>query len=292
METKEIMDTQTEETVKNTKSTRDRLDEVRELYKDGYLTENEFMVARINILKEGGIDVVTRLQHAYRRPLQEEEEDSKGGGCGCFLIALLLTAFIVLSMAFFAAPYWPERLGGAEARMAREWFTAKGNELVGRFFRESSTEPARIPDPVPTYDERSEEDFSGVTEPDSTHIISETEPPDAADEPVTMEPPAPVAPGTGPDTIMEIQMPVPVELNVGFNAENAVRGYITVPNARIRSAPDTSTNDNVIGWGSSGDRFTILEEGSGGDGSKWYNIIYEDGSNHGWISGSLVRLEE
>jgi hypothetical protein len=70
------------------------------------------------------------------------------------------------------------------------------------------------------------------------------------------------------------------------------RGFVSARSVRIRSAPDTSTNDNVVGWGNSGDRLVILEEGRGRDGSVWYRIRYETGNKQGWISGSLVTLEE
>jgi hypothetical protein len=61
---------------------------------------------------------------------------------------------------------------------------------------------------------------------------------------------------------------------------------------RIRSTPDTSTNDNVIGWGRSGDRVLILEKNTARNGGVWYRIRYEEGGKQGWISASLVTLEE
>jgi uncharacterized protein YgiM (DUF1202 family) len=70
------------------------------------------------------------------------------------------------------------------------------------------------------------------------------------------------------------------------------RGFISVRSVRIRSAPDTSTNDNVIGWGRNGDRVLILEKSRSRDGSGWYRVRYEDGSKQGWVSGSLVTLED
>jgi hypothetical protein len=45
--------------------------------------------------------------------------------------------------------------------------------------------------------------------------------------------------------------------------------------SRIRSAPDTSASDNVVGWGTKGDRFSVLEKGVGIDGSTWYHVRYE-----------------
>jgi len=295
-----------------TKSTRDLLDELKELYKGGYVTEGEFKIARTNVLKEAGFDVVTQL-HQYHRQLsvQEEEEEPSGRGCGCFLATLLLTAFLALGVSYFAAPYWPADYGGAEARAAREWVSAQmkfGTDFIARFFSDSA-DSTQIPDPIPSSEERQEGDpfdITGPASPDEPAELTST----GIEEAV---PPPPAAPGASqiifsPSADMhilsqpaepyiaavEIQTPASEELGPAVlpGAENALRGYVTASNARIRSAPDTSTNDNVVGWGRNGDRFIVLEEGSGIDGSKWYNIMRENGNRRGWISGSLVRLEE
>jgi hypothetical protein len=86
-------------------------------------------------------------------------------------------------------------------------------------------------------------------------------------------------------SVMEMSAPVPQR------AENARRGYISVTRARIRSSPDTSTNRNVLGWGRSGERFAVLEEGTGRDGAKWYRVRSESGDTTGWVSGALLRME-
>ena len=61
-------------------------------------------------------------------------------------------------------------------------------------------------------------------------------------------------------------------------------------NARIRSTPGVSSNDNVVGWGRNGDRVQIVGEETI-NGTSWYNIRYAEGSKQGWISGTLVTLE-
>ena len=127
MEAKETMDTG------NAQKIKDRLNELRELCQTGYITELEFKIARVNALKDHGIDIAT--QRAHRPYFQEEEEESRG--CGCFLATLLLAMFFVLGVAFFVAPYWPERFGGAGARAAREWFTTRGTEFIDGFLNES-----------------------------------------------------------------------------------------------------------------------------------------------------------
>jgi len=336
MDTKDIVDKQAE---KNTKSTKSRLDELKELYEGEYVTENEFKVARINILEEGGIDVVTQLrQNVPQVPVPEEDEEPKGSGCGCF-IAALLAAFIVLGVSFFAAPYWPDRFGGVTARTAREWFTAKGTAFIDRFFGDQ-IDSAQIYDPISSEPGRPEIGLADVTYPgipetiqaSPEEISSDITPvqPNEANESVESAafPPLPVIPdvdhtgdvtlpsldmhilslpdsveaGASPEpdiAVVEMQAPASTVSNqasspvpsVPSGNENARRGHISARNARIRSAPDTSTNDNVVGRGVYGDRFTVLEERVGRDGSKWYHIMYEDGNKSGWVSGSLVRLE-
>jgi hypothetical protein len=161
METKDAVDSQVTEDVnevtdtndvRESKDTKDRLDKLKELYAGGYVTEDEFKVARVNILKEGGLDVVIR--QSPRLPcLEEDDEEQKNVGCGCFLAAFLLAAFIVLSVSFLAAPYWPNRFGGAGARAAREWFTAKGASFIDGLFAGAS-DSAQVPDPVSSDNER------------------------------------------------------------------------------------------------------------------------------------------
>lgn len=274
METKDTIETQeTQETqaTKTTDNAKDRLDRLKGLYKDGYITEHEFMIARVNILKEEGVDVVTRLQQPQPAFLeQEEEEEEEPKGCGCIgsLAAFLLASLIVMAMCFFAAPHWPEHFGGTEVRAAREWFIATGTNLIDRFSREPDA-PAHIPDPVPPVMPPvmpQEEGYPGVTEPEDAYLEQ-------------------VSDVTSIPRIHILSL-------ASETAEGAIRGYVTVSNARMRSAPDTSTNENVVGWGTIGDRLIILEEGVGTDGSMWYYVINESRNNRrGWISGSLMRLE-
>ena len=304
------------------KSTKDRMDELSELCKAGYVTEYEYKIARINVLKEGGIDVVNQLQHTHR-PQYQEEEESKSG-CGCFLLTLLLTALLVFTVAFFAAPYWPERFGGVAVMEARDKFTAKGTELIDKVYS-YFIGLTKVPDPINTA--QPENAPLDVVEPalpaepteQSNDVVDSTTPaldvdvdthipsppsgsaePDVSDVETTTTPVAAVEQtsteiGAAEEDIYLVeQPPIPDEFDqanstavpVGYD----LRGSVTVNNARIRSAPDTSANNNVVGWGRAGDRFTVLEEGTGRDGSKWYNVVFEDGNKRGWISGALVSL--
>ena len=304
-----------------TKGTKDRLDELRELYKGGYVTESEFKIARLNILNDGGIDVLTQLrQHARQTIAMEENEEPKGSGCGCFLAALL-AVFLVSGVSFFAAPHWPDRFGGTGARIAREWFTAKATDFMDGFF--GNPAETQAPDPISSEAVQPAMDSADITgtafgsaEAEQQNEVREsvavTQPPAAPSVNQAALPsidmhilslpfaPAGIDVPTEPDiTVAEIQTSASAESDTIFpvfpadpGAENILRGYVTAQIARIRSAPDISTNDNVVARGQPGDRFTVLEEGLGSDGSKWYRIQYENGSKRGWIRGSLVKLEK
>jgi hypothetical protein len=364
-----------------TKNTKQRLDDLQDLLQAGYLTESEFRVARINTLRESGVDIVI---HGSRKPEakypREEEEEPKG--CGCFLTIVLLAA-LGIGAVFFAF-IWPDRLGGPYVRAAREWVSAQWSN----FFSDAPSGP--VPDPVPQKDvslpaivviisddqraspvsspdalpSSSDEPLSRDSPPSPPDAVSETEEPtaqasvtqapaiqvsvtqvSAEQVPVTQvsaaqvpgarvpateaspEAPALLVPSPAPPAssltdrvslpsldsrvfalpAIEIsEEPKVVIVEAAPSAPSAPapaprrnigpetplrRGVVSARSARIRSAPDTSTNDNVVGWGTKGDRFSVLERGAGRDGSTWYHVRYEEGGKQGWISGTLVTLE-
>jgi hypothetical protein len=65
---------------------------------------------------------------------------------------------------------------------------------------------------------------------------------------------------------------------------------VSARRVRVRSAPDTSA-DNVLGWAFKGERYAVLGEAPGRDGSKWYNVRYEKIDGNGWIKASMIELE-
>ena len=77
---------------------RKKLDELKELRQEDYITEEEYAAARGNALLDAGFDIVPRtgLEARFRRaPLPEgKSEEKKNGGCGCFLILLLLIVIL------------------------------------------------------------------------------------------------------------------------------------------------------------------------------------------------------
>jgi hypothetical protein len=318
-----------------TKNTKQRLDDLQDLLQGGYLTENEFRVARINALRESGVDIVIHggsRKSEVKHSREEEEEESKG--CGCALTVLLLLA-IGIGVIFFVSS-WPDRFGGSYVRTAREWMSDRWSG----FFSDAPSGP--IPDPVSQRNISlpavvvvvSDDEVANPTpSPDALPFSSGDasaglSSPDAVPEAQVSETavsPAPLEPSTDPlagrvslpsldarifslpdieisevnvsesvtveepnVVIVEPETPAPTAAREGTPLR---QGIVSGRSARIRSAPDTSSNDNVVGWGSWGDRFSVLEEGFGRDGSRWYRVRYEEGEKQGWISGTLVTLE-
>ena len=77
---------------------RKKLDELKELRQENYITEEEYAAARGNALLDAGFDIESRTGIGARFlhiPPQREIEERKNGGCGCFLIVLLLIVIIL-----------------------------------------------------------------------------------------------------------------------------------------------------------------------------------------------------
>lgn len=88
-----------------TGSMRQKLEELKELRAQNYITEQEYAAARSNIFLDAGFDILPRTEldarYAYAPP-QREGLERKGCGCGCFLTLLLL--IVALLGGLFALP--------------------------------------------------------------------------------------------------------------------------------------------------------------------------------------------
>ena len=88
-----------------TGSMRQKLEELKELRAQNYITEQEYAAARSNIFLDAGFDILPRTEldarYAYAPP-QREGRERKGCGCGCFLTLLLL--IVALLGGLFALP--------------------------------------------------------------------------------------------------------------------------------------------------------------------------------------------
>jgi hypothetical protein len=280
------------------RNTKQRLEELCDLLQAKYITESEFRVARANILREGGFDLTVHPAHEHDDAPEEEffdDPEPKGRGCGCFLIALLL-AMLVVAGAFFLVSEWTGGFEGQYARVMREeilrlWDAVFPPEKEGAAPIPVPVMPANSDsDDVASQDERT----SLVPEiPNNTNgsVPEERSSPPGIPNPVSPEilpsalPGESVSPKEPEITIVEI----PSTLSLPFAG---IQGVISANSARIRSAPDTSDTTNVVGWGRRGDHFSVLEQGADKSGAAWYRVRFDRSGREGWISGSLVQLEQ
>ncbi|MDR1731903.1 MAG: SH3 domain-containing protein [Synergistaceae bacterium] len=305
-----------------TKTTKQRLDELQDLLQAKYITESEFRAARINVLRESGFDFTF---HGPRRKESEiddgedeylEEMEPRGRGCGCFLSLVFLAVVIVLGI-LLAAPEWPDEFGGQYVRQARE----EAVSLWNSFFSPEETNSGSIPDPLksrkevsadvlPKTDETSKDetpdmpskDVSGRSSPPLQQPLAVASVP-ATPSPVALEGRAPkldisVLPdgeaGSGDPQVIIVEIPpslpdpVPEETAL---VPKGTGGMVSSNAARIRSAPNTLDTTNVLGWARRGERFTVLERSADSGGGSWYRVRFEANDKEGWVSGTLVKLE-
>jgi hypothetical protein len=300
------------------KNIKERLDDLQDLLEGGYVTEDEYRVARVNILREEGMDIAIHSRAPEGRRAQAEEANRDG--CGIYSLALLILIFVVAAGTIFVASRWSEPFGGRYLRTAREWILTQWSNLSSGFSGETQRP---LPDPIPSNAPVSEDavvplSVTSAEIPALSELVPETKTSpdkvlavplsdDAVSGGSTLQaldpqnfalPDIETPESEGPNVkIIEIPFaaftPAPPSSAPSEGpARTLRRGVVSVRSARIRSTPDTSRNDNIVGWGSSGDRFSVLEEETNPDGALWYNIRYEDGGKQGWISASLVTLEE
>ena len=291
---------------------RKKLDELKELRQENYITEEEYAAARGNALLDAGFDTAPRSSaeaRSRRAPLQGGESgEKKGGGCGCLLILLLL--IVLLFVGVVALPEDTLKLlpgldrvfGVEKVQEARRTLLEFIDDLMGRpQVRESpalppkggadgvSMEPAiavpdssseevrgRIQAPSKYEDnpvsvekgvlENRTEDRSPRTEPEASEDTAASADSDAA------LPQAAVGVGDEP-------------LNMADSAKSSIWGN----SVRIRSTPDRTNDDNIVGRARKGEELAILEERTNDDGERWLRIRMEQGGREGWILARLVR---
>jgi len=281
------------------KTTKERLEELQDLLQAGHISESEFRIARLHILKEGGVDVINDISISRRRnedvdlvreeEEEEEEEPRRGCGCGCFLTTLVLIAAITAGV-FFAAPKWPDSYGGEYARAARRWMEFVYKDFVSYFSDKNAVptgDPAKPSLPTPPVSSGEE----GNLEVSSNDVPEKGAPEGTLAEPSSAVPGIDVPSWNSNALVAEIPFSGPASALAGPAAERwGVISLRESNRARIRSAPGPTASDNVVGWSRNGDRVLIAEEETV-NGALWYNIRYEEGNRQGWISGALVKLE-
>jgi hypothetical protein len=285
------------------KTTKERLNELKDLKDGGYITELEFKIARVNVLKEGEIDVVIR-QHHSQWFSSHGKKAPRGRGYIFFPAILLLTLFAL--GVFFAASYWPDRFGELASfiQISQTAFSGGGNQEEQEEYSDAARNDTRNDISYNMPEDRESDIEAHVqtvaplftsllpsTEPETSffvesNVVPETNPlPVNADITSEIDSSAAVAaitPAPGV-TVMEIVPSITAPPNSG-----RTRGYVSASSVRIRSAPSTSSN-NVLGVAHRGERFTLLEIGTGG-ATGWYYVLYDNG-RRGWTSVSLLTLE-
>lgn len=279
-------------------TTRQRLDELNELLKSGYVSEEEYDIARTRILKEGGFDVHSERsapsedEFSYEdEEYEEAEKERRGWGCLLFFAPILI-AFL-FAIALLVAPFLPDYLRGPTLRALR-------NRALD-FWQNSAVQEETHSSPMPSLSSpvvsqelatssalivSSAEPASPSQQSDSPAESVEKETESGDNLPLLNNPDSHLLPA--PEmTENQSNLSVPSEANSPL-----VRGTFTGRSVRIRSTPDATLKNNIVGWGQSGERFIVEEESADQSGTNWYRIRSEKNDKKGWVSSSLVKLEQ
>ncbi len=298
---------------------RKKLDELRELRQENYITEEEYAAARGNALLDAGFDIVPRtgLEARFRRPTLQEGEsgERKNGGCGCFLIVLLLIV-IILGGIFALSEDTLKTLPGLDQVFGLE-MVQEARRTILQFVDDLMGRPQAQESPIlPTEDGAdriSMEPAVAVPEPSSERDGVQN-PPKHEDNPAPVEPAEKVEPaerdvlenhaeeqepqaereGSGDMAASADSDAAPsqaaADANDGLSdTANSVRSSVWGNSVRIRSTPDRTSDGNIVGRARKGEELTILEETTNDDGERWLHIRMDQGDREGWMLARLVR---
>ena len=297
---------------------RKKLDELKELRQEDYITEEEYAAARGNALLDAGFDIVPRtgLEARFRRaPLPEgKSEEKKNGGCGCFLILLLL--IVILLGGIFALPEDTLKLlpgldrvfGIEKVQEARRTVLQFVDDLMGR----PQAQESPVLPPEDGANRVSMEPAIAVPEPPSERGGDGMQtPPKHEDNPAPAEPaekdvledhaeeqePQEEQEASGDTAASADSDAAPPQAAAVSDDEpsdtaNSVRSSIWGNSVRIRSTPDRTSDGNIVGRARKGEELTILEETTNDDGERWLHIRMDQGDREGWILARLVRPVE
>lgn len=306
---------------------RKKLDELKELRQENYITEEEHSAARENALLDAGFDIVPRTgpEARFRRaPLQERESgEKKNGGCGCFLTLLLL--IVILFGGIVALPEDTLKLLPGLDRVFGLEMVQEARRTVLQFIDDLMGRPQAQKSPVlpqeDGVDRVSSESVVAVPEPHSERGEDGMQPP-----PKHEDKPAPVGPAekdvlenhkdvlenheeerepqaereaSGDTAASADSDAAPPQAAADADDEpsddepsdtaNSVRSSVWGNSVRIRSTPDRTSDGNIVGRARKGEELTILEETTNDDGERWLHIRMDQGDREGWMLARLVR---
>jgi hypothetical protein len=267
-----------------------RLEELQELLEENYITESEYAAARTNVLLEVGVDIVVRPRAEQKRMSRLEARSRRAGAgrdYGRFLIPALLVAGVLACAVFL---FWMLAEGGL--------FAPRRNAPSPSLLPLPSAAPvgSALPDAGGLDEERELEDdgildvLGELGELGVLSSASEDAEPASEDSVGSILPETSVLSPGAKETAEAPGLPAG-ESEETVSDEKSALGWavVSVPRVRIRAAPDVSA-DNVLGWAYKGERFAVLKEGPGRDGSKWYNVRYEKIGKEGWIKASMMEF--
>jgi len=288
-----------------------KLDELRELRQDNYITEEEYAAARENTLLDAGFDIESRTELGARFlhiPPQREIEEKKNGGCGCFLILLLL--IIILGGIFALSEDTLKTLPGLDRVFGIE-MVREARRTVHQFVDDLMGRPRAQESPVLPTEDRADrvsmEPAVAVPEPPSERDGMPS-PPKHEDNPAPAEPVEKdvlenyaedrrlqAERGASGDTAASADSDTtPPQTAADANDEppdtaNSVRSSVWGHSVRIRSTPDSTSDGNIVGSARKGEELTILEETTNRYGERWLRIRMDQGDREGWMLAKLVR---
>lgn len=299
---------------------RKKLDELKELRQENYITEEEYAAARGNALLDAGFDIVPRtgLEARFRRPTLQEGEsgEKKNGGCGCFLILLLL--IVILFGGIFALPEDTLKLLPGLDRVFGLEMVQEARRTVLQFVDDLMGRPQAQESPIlPTEDGAdriSMEPAVAVPEPSSERDGVQN-PPKHEDNPTPAEhvekdvlenhkdalenhaeegEPQEEQEASGDTAASADSDAAPPQAATVSDDEpsdtaNSVRSSVWGNSVRIRSTPDRTSDGNIVGRARKGEELTILEETTNDDGERWLHIRMDQGDREGWMLARLVR---
>ncbi len=291
---------------------RKKLDELRELRQENYITEEEYAAARENALLDAGFDIESRTGIGARFlhiPPQREIEERKNGGCGCFLIVLLLIV-IILGGIFALSEDTLKTLPGLDqvfglemVQEARRTILQFVDDLMGRPQAQKSPvlpqkdganrvsmEPAvAVPEPPSERDEvqnpPKHEDNPAPAEPAEKDVLEDH----AEEREPQEEQEASGDTAASADSDAVSPQAAAVSDDEPSDTANSVRSSVWGNSVRIRSTPDRTSDSNIVGRARKGEELTILEETTNDDGERWLRIKMDQGDREGWMLARLVR---
>lgn len=280
-------------------STRQKLDELKELRQQGYVSEEEFAAARGNILLDAGFDIVPRSdsdnRHVDAPPPREDAE--KKGGCGCLFALLLL--LVLLVGGIFAMPEDAVKgIPGLERVFEHEQVQAARRTLLQ--FIDDLMGKSERPDLSVSPDVKHVESALATPEPVTEDIGGEGRRPSPDNANPTVEArPAPEgresaneggepASSSSDDALPQASIDAESEGEAPEMTAGSAASSIWGNSVRIRSTPDRSSDDNIVGRARKGEPLTILEEITNEKGEKWCRVRMEHGDREGWIKANLV----